>query len=130
MSYVSTDISSDRAIIAWTVEERWKHYNFQGTSENKKIPIKSILVSNLLEFCQWYENENQVLTPTRAEDDEQVYSELEQLTLITQKTAKRTTSSRRPDATSHRESRNADSKNVRTSIICQSGGTWTIVHYQ
>ena len=68
---------------------------------------------------------NQVHTPRRAEDEEQIDLEPEQLTLITKKTAKRATSSRRLDATTHRESRDADSQGFRTGSICQNGGNWT-----
>ena len=50
---------------------------------------------------------NQVPKPRRAEDEEQIDLEPEQLTLIKKKT-KRATSSRRLDAATHRESRNTD----------------------
>ena len=44
-----------------------RNYHFQGTCENKKIPIKTTLAGNLLcihnSICQRYDTENLVLTP-------------------------------------------------------------------
>ena len=79
-------------------------------------------------ICQWYETENQVPTPTRAEDENHNGFEPEQLTLISQKQRKRATGSRRLDATTHRESPDADSESFQTGSICQNGGNWTILH--
>ena len=58
-------------------------------SKLHKILTKTMLASNVRRLynriCQWYEIENQVLTPRAAEDEEQIDLELEQLTLIAQK---------------------------------------------
>ena len=98
------------------------NFHFQGTFDNNKILIKSMLATNLLciynNFCQWYDTENDVFTPRTAEDEEQIDREPEHLTLITQKTAEHATSSRRLVVTTHRESRDADSESLRTGIIC------------
>ena len=73
--------------------------HFPGTFYNKKIFINSMLAGNLLciynRICQWYDTENQVLTPRTAEYEAQIDLEPEQLTLITQKKADHATSSRR-----------------------------------
>ena len=70
--HTSPEISGDRAIIAWTVEGMRK--NYQGTRDNKKILTYITLAINLLfiynRICQWYETENLVHTPRRAEREE------------------------------------------------------------
>ena len=43
VSYFPPDISSDRAMIAWTVEERVKNLPFLGYIENKKTLIKNLI---------------------------------------------------------------------------------------
>ena len=52
------------------------NHHFQGTIDNKKILIKTVLASNLLciynRICHWDETENQVLTPTTSEDELQI----------------------------------------------------------
>ena len=111
-----------------------RNHNSQGTFDNKKILIKTILASNSQNLhnriCQWHEIENLVLTPRTAEDEEQIDLDPDQLTLISQKTAERATSSRRLVATAHRESRNTDSESFRRGIICHSCGKWTVPHYR
>ena len=103
-------------------------------NDNKKILINTILASNLPciynRLCQRYETENQIFTPKRAADEEQIDLDPEHLTWITQKTAENARSSRRLLPTTQRESQNMDSESFRTSIICQSGGKWTTLHYQ
>ena len=74
-------------------------------------------------ICQLSETEHQVPTP-------QIDLEPEQLSLITQKNANHVTNSRRLVATTHRESRDADSESFRTGSICWNGGKWTTLHYQ
>ena len=73
-SYFPPDISSERAIIAWT--------------KNNKILIKTLLASNLpciySRVCQLHETGNQVRAPRRAEDEEQIDLDPGHLTLITQ----------------------------------------------
>ena len=89
-----------------------RNYDFQGTFENKKILINTILTSNLLcnfnRICQWCETENQVFTPRRAKDEEQIDPDTEQSTLTTQKQLN----------IAHRESRNVDSESFRTCSFC------------
>ena len=103
------------------------NYNFPGTFDNKEIFIKSMSANNLLciynRICQWYDTENQVLTPRTAEYEAQIDLEPEHLTLITEKTADHATSSRR--LVSY-ESRDVDSESFRTDIIWQNGGKSTM----
>ena len=68
------------------------NYHFQSTFDNKKILTKKTVASNSLciysRFCQWYETEIQVPTHRRAEEEEQIDLDPEQLTLIAQKQRK------------------------------------------
>ena len=110
------------------------NHHFQGTCENNKILIKTKMTSNFRcinnRIRQWYETQNQVPAPRTAEDEEKINLEPEQLASVAErKTADNATSSRRLDAASHRESRDADSESCRTGIICQNGGKWTILHH-
>ena len=61
-----------------------RNYLIQGTFENKKVLIKTILASNLLCIfnctCQWNDTENVVFTPNSSEDKEEIAFDLEQLT--------------------------------------------------
>ena len=88
--------------------------NFQGTYENKKTVIKTMLASSWLciynRICQWYGPR------PRAVDNNCAIR------------AENTTSSRRLVATTHRASRDADSQSFRTRSTCQNGGIWTILH--
>ena len=85
-------ISSDRTIVAWTVEERMNKYHFQDTFENEKILIKTVLAGDQLcvcrSICQWHDTEQLVLTPRGAEDGGLIDLEHEQLTLIAQQLRK------------------------------------------
>ena len=68
-------------MIDWTVE---KTHQFQGTIDNKKILLKTIVASNCM--CQWYQTENLVPTPRKSEEEEdEIDLDPEQLTTITQK---------------------------------------------
>ena len=86
MPYFPPDISSDKAVIAWTVAERKKQ--LQDTRDDKRILSKATLGSIFRRvyhrICQWYETENQVFAPRTAEHDEQVDLEPVQLTFTTQ----------------------------------------------
>ena len=90
-----------------------RNYHFLGTDGNKKVFIGMRL-------------KTQVPSMRRSEHDEEI--DLEQLTFISKKTANNATSSRLV-ATSHCESRDADSESFRTGNICQNGGKWTVSHY-
>ena len=96
-----------------------RNNHFIGTIENEKILIKTILASSFRcldnRSCQWSVAENQVLTPRRAEDEEQNDLDPEQLTLITLEQRNM------PQA-------RGDSESFRTGIICQNGGKWTTLH--
>ena len=65
------------------------NHDFQGTSENQKIFIKTILAGNLLCIynciCQWHETENSVSTQRKSEQAEEIDLEPEQLTIITKR---------------------------------------------
>ena len=105
------------------VNKGGSNYRFRSMCENKKILIKTILATKLKCFqyrtCPWYETETQVLTPRTPEVDID-YGER----------ADNSTSSRRLDAATHRESRDADSKRFRTGSSCQNDGKWTILQHQ
>ena len=129
MPHFLPDVSSDRAIAAWTVEER-----------RKKIPLpRHILIKTILAgnprciyncICQWYETENQVPATEKSGRRSAHGSRTRAVDTDYAKTAKRATISRRLDATTHSESRDADSESFRTGIIRQNAGKWTILHYQ
>ena len=83
VSHFTSHISSDTAILVWTIEER-----------RKKLPLPKYLINTILRsnlpcvykrMCQWYDTEKLVSTPKRSEDDEQIDLDPEQFTIITQK---------------------------------------------
>ena len=69
-----------------------RNYKFQGSFENKKTLIKTTMASNLWcihsRICQRRETENQVLAPRRAESEEHIDLDPEQLTSIAQHSSK------------------------------------------
>ena len=127
-------ISSNKAAVAWKEEERRNKLQFHGTCDNKKRLINTIVASNLLciynRICHWYEIEHLVLAHREQQKTKQIDLEPEQLTLIVQETTNNATSSRRHVATTHRESRDADSEKFRTSSTCQNGGKSTMLYHQ
>ena len=124
------DISSDRAIIAWTVGEMWKHYNFLCTSENKKIPIKSILVSNLQGICQWYEMRIRYLHREERKTKSKSIPNLSSWHWLRKK-KKRNVPQARGDPMLHpTENRETLIRRTSEQASFASGGTWTIVHHQ
>ena len=109
--FFSPDISSDRAILAWTFAEKSKQsplprYTRQQEDSHQNHDGKQITLCYNI-FCQWYETGNQIHTPRTAEDEEQLDLEPEQLSLITQKNSK---------------------QNFRAGCIVQNGGQWTNLH--
>ena len=87
--------------------------HFQGAFENKKSLIRTILATKLqciqYRTCQWYQTENQVPTPRTTEVDIDYAERVDNAT-----------SSRRFVLTTHRESRDADSRSFRTGSRCQN----------
>ena len=73
----------------WQLRNGGSGYHFQGTFDNKKILIKTLLATNFLcifnRICQLYETQNHVLTMRTAGDEEPIDLDPEQLSLITQK---------------------------------------------
>ena len=121
VSYFPPDISSDRAMIAWTVGERNKQYPFPWYFRKQEgIPRpywQAIYIVFTIEFASGTRLKNQILRPRTAEDEEQIDLELEQLTLITQK-KKQTMTQARGDSVLL--------TSFRTGSICQNGGERTI----
>ena len=90
LSHLPPDISSDRAIIAWTAEERRNILRFPRQIRKKKrfpsIPYwQATCCVFAFENFQWYHTENLVPTPKRSEEEEEIDLDPEQLTVITQK---------------------------------------------
>ena len=128
VSYFPPNISSDRAIIAWTVEERKKKFTSpwyirkQEDSHHDHIgkQFSMYFQSNLPTVWYWksgsctQKSGRRNQSPTRA------------VGIDYAKTAKHATSLRRLDATTHRESRDADSDSFRT----EASFAWTVENGQ
>ena len=120
-------VSSDRAIIAWTVEEPFPRYiRKQEDCHQYHFGKQSTLVFTI-EFASGMRLSIRIYAEKigrrRAHR-----SRTRAVNIGYAKTAKRATSSRRLDATIHRVSRDAGLRSFRTGIIFQKGGKWTILH--
>ena len=90
VSYFLPDMSSNRATIDWTVEERRKQLPFlmyirHPRRFSSRPYWQSIYCAFYTRICQWYEVENQELTPRTAEYEEQIDLKPEELTFIAEK---------------------------------------------
>ena len=136
VSQLPPDISSDRAILAWTVEERTEQLPFPTYMRKKKEDShhyhdgQAICCVFTTEFSSDMRLKNLVLMPRKDEDEEHIDPEPEQLTFDYAEKAENATSSKRLVATTHREPRNADSQSSRTGRICPNYADWTILHHR
>ena len=84
--HFTSNISSDRATIAWTIDEEITISNTRTRILSSRPHCNLLCIYN--QICQLYDTENLVLTPRRLEDEEQLDFDRKPLTFIVQKPRK------------------------------------------
>ena len=111
------------------LKEGRRNDHSRGTFENKKTLIQTTLAGNVLCIynclCRKFGSDTENIRRRTGNRPRPRAVDINYA-----KTAETPTSSRRLDATTHRESRDADSESVRTGRICQNNGDWTIPYHQ
>ena len=131
----TSDVSSDRGIIAWTVEERMNKFNtpkvHSRTRRCSAIPFCRQSTKYFQSHLPVVWDRNFGTHTLKSEEEEEVIEiDPEQLTIITQKKrAEHVTSSRRLDAETHCESRNADSQGFRKDRMSQNVEIGQFLHH-